>query len=248
VETPERARPETRSEAETRPPEPPWWRTGRPAAARTPLTREGILAAALRVLDRDGLDGVSMRAVAEELGTGAASLYWHVRNKEALLELVVDRVLGEIELPLPEPARWQEQLKEVARTTRRVFRRHRDIARFTLGRVPLGPSLVRIAEWQLALLRAAGVPDRACAYAGDLFGLYVGAYGTEESMGLQSPTGEALSPETVTGMARDYFRSLPSDRFPNVVALADEMMRSDPDERFEFGLDVLVRGLAAQIE
>lgn len=245
----EHAQPDDRAADAAVPPEPPWWRSGRPAAAaRTPLTREGIVEAAVRVLDRHGLDGVSMRAVAEELGTGAASLYWHVRNKEALLELVVDRVLGEIELPPPEPARWQEQLKEVARTTRLVLRRHRDVARFTLGRVPLGPNLVRIAEWQLALLRAAGVPDRACAYAGDLFGLYLGAYGTEESMGPQSPTGEALPPEAVIDMMRGYFRSLPADRFPNIVALADELMRADPDERFEFGLDVLVRGLAAQIE
>src|SRR6266496_4425101 len=148
METDDRAKPTIYPEDGAAPPEPPWWRAGRPAsAARAPLTREGIVEAALRVLDRDGLDGVSMRAVADELGTGAASLYWHVRNKEALLELVVDRVLGEIELPPPEPARWQEQLKEAARTTRLVFRRHRDIARFTLGRVPLGPSLVRIAEW-----------------------------------------------------------------------------------------------------
>jgi hypothetical protein len=170
-----------------------------------------------------------------------------VQNKDALLELVVDRVLGEIDLPPPDPAHWQEQLKELARSTRAALRRHPGIARFTLGRVPLGPNLVRIAEWQIGLLRAAGVPDRACAYAGDLFGLYVGAYGTEESMGLQSPTGEELPPDTVINMARDYFRSLPGDRFPNVTALADELMRADPDDRFEFGLDVLIRGLAAQI-
>jgi len=248
MNTQERDQPLGLSGEAAAPPEPPWWPARRsPTPARAPLSREAIVEGALRVLDRDGLDGVSMRAVAQELGTGAASLYWHVRNKEALLELAVDRVLGEIALPPADPTRWQEQLKEVARTTRAVFRRHRDIARFTLGRVPLGPSLVRIAEWQLGLLRAAGVPDRACAYAGDLYGLYVGAYGTEESMAPQSPTGEELPSEAIVGMARDYFRSLPPDRFPNLVALADEVMRADPDDRFEFGLDLLVRGLAAQI-
>jgi hypothetical protein len=67
-------------------------------------------------------------------------------------------------------------------------------------------------------------------------------------MGLQSPTGEELPPKSVITMARDYFRSLPRDRFPNVVALADDLMRADPDDRFEFGLDVLIRGLATQVE
>src|SRR5689334_22041333 len=68
-------------------PEPPW-RSHAQAARRVPLTRESILEAALRVLDRDGMDGLSMRRVAQELGTGPASLYWHVRNKGELLQLL----------------------------------------------------------------------------------------------------------------------------------------------------------------
>ena len=47
-------------------------------------------------------------------------------------------------------------------------------------------------------------------------------------------------------MIRDYFASLPADRFPHTVALADELVSGGPDERFEFGLDVIVRGLAAR--
>ena len=67
------------------------------------LTKEGIVDAALVVLDRDALEGFSMRAVAVELGTGAGSLYWHVRGKEELLNLMVDRVIGELEVPDPDP-------------------------------------------------------------------------------------------------------------------------------------------------
>ena len=71
-------------------PEPPW-RESR-ETPKTPLTRQAIVEAALRVLDRDGMDALSMRKVGEELGTGAASLYWHVRNKEELLQLVFEAV------------------------------------------------------------------------------------------------------------------------------------------------------------
>jgi len=216
-------------------------------APRAPLSREAIAGAALRLLDRDGLDGLRMRRLAKELGTGAASLYWHVQSKDELLELLVDRVMAEIELPPPDPSRWQEQVKQFARESRQLMRRHRDIARITLGRIPMGPNLLRFVEWSLELARAAGIPDRTAAYAGDLLALYVGAYAFEESLELSSPLGEGPAPGQVPAMLRDYFASLPDARFPNVVALADLLVAGDADERFEFGLDVLVRGLAAQI-
>jgi AcrR family transcriptional regulator len=238
---------EPSAQAGERAPEPPWLRSrARPATgARAPLSRDAIVEAALRVLDRDGLDGVSMRRVATQLGTGAGSLYWHVANKDELLGLVFDRVAGDVELPPPDPQRWQEQYKQVAREARRVLKAHRDIARWSLGRIPMGPSTLRIGEWQLALLRAAGVPDLVAALAGDLFGLYVGAHAFEETLGLASPTGEELSPGETIAMIRGYLASLPPARFPNTVELVDQLMASDSDERFEFGLDVIVRGLAA---
>ena len=81
-------------------PEPPWWRTrdepGR--GERRPLTRDAIVDAALALLDREGLSGLSMRKLAQELGAGAASLYWHVGNKEELLSLLLDRIVGELSL------------------------------------------------------------------------------------------------------------------------------------------------------
>jgi TetR/AcrR family tetracycline transcriptional repressor len=101
-------------------------------------------------------------------------------------------------------------------------------------------------EWMLGLMRAGGVPDRVAAYAGDLVGLYVGAHAFEETLGLVSPTGEELPPEQVLEMMREYLSSLPRSSFPNTVELVDELMSGGPDERFELGLDVIVRGLAAQ--
>src|SRR5919204_4918516 len=116
-------------------PEPPWRAAPRQRPARAPLTREAVVDAALRVLDRDGAEGLSMRRVAEELGSGPASLYWHVASKDKLINLLVDRVVGEIELPPPDPARWQEQFMEGMRQARRVFQRHPGVAGLTLGRI-----------------------------------------------------------------------------------------------------------------
>ena len=100
----------------------------------------------------------------------------------------------------------------------------------------------------LALLRGAGIPDRIAAYAGDLGGLYLGASSYEESLALPSPTGEDLRPDQIVAMFRDYYESLPADQFPNIHATLGELFSGGPDERFELGVDVLIRGLASYVE
>src|SRR5262249_23860425 len=101
---------------------------GRRAPRQRALSREAIATAALEIVDRDGLDALTMRAVADALATGAASLYAHVASKEELLELVVERVIGEIPTPRDlDPERWQEHVKEWGRAVRTVYSRHRDV-------------------------------------------------------------------------------------------------------------------------
>jgi AcrR family transcriptional regulator len=225
-------------------PDPPWRAPLRgQTTPRTPLTRDAIIDAALRVLEREGMDGLSMRKVGEELGTGAASLYWHVRNKDELFQLLFERVTGEVELPEPDPARWQDQLKELGRAMLNVMREHRDVARISLGRIPSGPTLARFVEWMFALLQPVGIPDRVIAFLGDFVSLYIGALAFEESLGLISPTGEDLPPEEIMRMLREYTLSLPADRFPRTHAAVDVIFGGTPDERFEFALDLVVRGL-----
>ena len=226
-------------------PDPPWQAASRARPARAPLSQDAIVHAALRVLDRDGSAGLSMRRVADELGTGPASLYWHVANKDALVNLIIDRVAGEVPLPEPDPDHWQEQLREWLLGVRRVFERHPGVAALTLGRVPTGPNVLRWAEWTLALLRGAGVPDPIAAFAGDLLGLYLGATGYEATLPPPSAGGGPVSAEESTAMVRGYFASLPPDQFPNILATLDELFSGGPEERFELGLDVILRGLAS---
>src|SRR5688500_16523621 len=121
-------------------PEPPWWTPRKVTTARRALSRELIVTAALKVLRAEGIDAVSMRRVAAELDTGAASLYAHVANKEELLDLVFDAVSGEIPLPEPDPARWREQITRLWTDSQEALARNGDIARVALGRVPVGPN------------------------------------------------------------------------------------------------------------
>ena len=209
------------------------------------LTIDAIAAAGLRVVDDEGLDAMTMRRVAQELGTGAASLYAYVDSKERLTELVIDRALAELE---PRPAGdepWQEELKAGLRDVRALFARHRDLARASFARIPLGENALRATEWMIATLRRGELPPKVIAYACDLLPLYVTAIAYEESV----YAGEQVSHDEMAGYVaqmRSYFESLPAARFPNVVAFAAALTAgTEGDERFEFGLDVLIAGLAA---
>jgi TetR/AcrR family transcriptional regulator, tetracycline repressor protein len=223
-------------------PEAPWLRA-RPKRSRPQLSREAIVDAALRVLDCEGAARLSMRRIAEELGTGASAIYWHVANKEQLIQLVFDRVIGEIPQPEVDPERWQEQIKQAARDVRDAMRRHPGIAQVSFGRIPLGPNAIRYHEWHLSVLRAGGLPDRIAALAGDLIHLYVDAFAYEECIGM-TPVSDGDGAASFIGQVRDYLASLPADGFPNMSSLADEITGPGVEERFEFGLEMLVGGLA----
>lgn len=223
-------------------PEPPWR-----AGSRVPITRQAVVEAAVRILDDEGLEALSMRRVAQHLGTGPASLYWHVHNKDELLQLVFEHLNDEIELPEPDPTHWQEQLKQLGRAVRAQAHRHPGYARISLGRIPSGQSLARFAEWMFQLMTPVGVPDAVIAYCGDLFSLYVGAYAFEESLGPPSPTGDPLPAEQIAAMFRDYLTSLSPEQFPHVHRTVGLLFAGDADARFEFGLDVLVKGVESYI-
>jgi AcrR family transcriptional regulator len=221
-------------------PDPPWWHK-RPETARErrPLTRDAIVDAALVLLERDGMEGLSMRRLAQELGTGAASLYWHVGDKEELLSLLLDRIVGEAQVPDPDPEHWQDQVREMARATRRLMRSRRDAAQLSMGRIPTGPHSLPVMERTLAVLAAAALPPRVIAYAADLFALYVGAFAYEESL-TRNPGADAAQ-------FAEYLRSLPPEDFPVITGLAGDLTAGDADTRFEFGVEVLVRGLEALV-
>jgi AcrR family transcriptional regulator len=230
-------------------PTPPWQRhpperTRR--RGREPITREAIVETALRLLDQDGLDELSMRRLADELDTGPASLYWHVGSKDGLLELVFDRVIGEIEMPKPDPGRWQEQLEEVARAGRAMILRHRDIVRISIGRIPMGPNALRVSEGLFAILRAGGVPDQLAVTAHHLLFAIINGFTLDETTDLGVEIESPLD-EQAADAARDYIARLPADEFPNLVAVSEHFGHTDNDQRFDLLIDLFVDGLAQRV-
>ena len=234
-------------------PPPPWQRApDRPSRRRRdPISRDAIVTAAIGLLDREGLAALSMRKLAEELGTGAATLYWHVGSKDGLLDLVMDEIIGEGKIPDPDPPRWQEQLKQVARDQRAGILRHPWVVRVSIGRIPMGPNALRYSERILAILRAGGLPPHLAVQGYLLLIATINGFTIDETGVDDSPADSdsrlPIAPEDlqqVADMARDYIAALPAALFPNMTALADEFAFANPDERFELLIDIFVDGLS----
>lgn len=222
--------------------EPPWRsppRRGR-SVPRPQLSRDLIVGAALKVIESDGGDALTMRRLADEIGVSASALYGYVANKEELVQLVLEQIIAEIPIPPPSGS-WQDLVKTFAREMLGIFKRHPGVAALTMGRVPFGPSMLAGGEYMLSQLRAAGLPDQVAAFVGDLGSLYVGAVALEQEV---TPIAE---PAEFVKQAADWLRSLPEDQFPNTVELADKLVTGNADDRFEWGLDVIVRGLATYL-
>ena len=222
--------------------DPPWRtppRRGRPVP-RPQLSRELIVEAALEVAESGGGDALTMRRVADEIGVSASALYGYVANKEELVQLVLEQIIGEIPIP-PPGGDWQDMIKRFARDMLGIFKKHPGVVALTMGRVPFGPSMLAGGEYILSQLRAAGLPDQVAAFVGDLGSLYVGAVALEQEI---TPITE---PADFVRQASNWLRSLPTDQYPNTVALADKLVAGNADDRFEWGLDVIVRGLATYL-
>jgi AcrR family transcriptional regulator len=228
-------------------PPPPWQRLPDRSTRRRrdPISRDAIVRAAIRLLDAEGLAALSMRRIADELGTGAASLYWHVGSKDGLLDLVFDKIIGEGTIPEPVPGKWREQIKEVAREQRAVCLRHPYVVRLSIGRIPMGPNALRYSERVLAILRAGGLPPALAVQGSHLLIATINGFTLDETgVGDSSARDIEASMRQTADSARDYLASLPVASFPNLVALADEFTYIDRDLSFELLIDIFVDGLA----
>lgn len=233
--------------ADDRLPTPPWRTPAKTRPVRPALSQDGIVDVALRIVATDGIEGVSMRRVAQEFGTGPSSLYAHVANKEELLALMLDRVAEGIELPEPDPGRWKDQIREICFALFHALRRYNDLAGAAFANVPLSYASMRVSERMMTIMIGAGLPPRTAGWALDRLFLYVNSDVYEGSLYLARVRRAGTTPEefarTYFGQLRDYMAALPADRFPMTVAHAGAMTEGDGDVRFAFGLDLILDGL-----
>src|ERR671915_846913 len=133
-------------------------------AGRRPLSRRRVLEAAVRFADREGLGSLTMRRLGAELGVEAMSLYNHVPNKGALLNGMVEVLLGEVEIP-PRGEEWDERIREGYRAFRRLAHEHPNVFPLLVDRPPETMDGVWLVEEFLQTLREAGFGREAALHA-----------------------------------------------------------------------------------
>jgi AcrR family transcriptional regulator len=208
---------------------------------RPQLTRERVVAEALAVIAQDGAQALTMRGLAARLGVVPGALYHHVRNKQQLQDLLLDGVLAEVDVHTDPSPGWPDQLKLLAHRLHAVLEDHPGVAAILKTRDPLGPHSLALAEAFLAPLQAAGFGDREAGLA--VFLLVDYTVGFAVSSPRTSINEQRVRDAAIRTQLHEFFRSLPPDRFPALVALGEHVWVDNREERFTAGLDVLVDGL-----
>lgn len=214
---------------------------------RVPLSRRRVLRAAVELADREGLDALTMRRLAHELGVEAMSLYHHVANKEAVLDGVVEVVVGEIldavgdvDAPAPEDD-WRAALRARVLAAREIMLRHPWAPRVLETRTAMSPEILGYFDGLLGILRAGG-------FSYDLVHHGMHALGSR-ALGF---TQELFEPDEDADADASAMLELMADRFPNLVGMLAEVAHDDPDGtlgwcddqyEFEFGLELILEGL-----
>ncbi len=222
-------------------PAPPWADAGARRtrrAVRPPLDRDQIVTAALRIVDEEGVDALSLRRLADALGVTAMSIYWHVKDKAELLELVGHRVLADIDIPVPD-GDWRQQLAAVHRAMLVGLLKHPNTVEVLIGRARFGPGGLALFDRILLILLEAGfTPDAA-------FDAYTSLY--EFCLGFMAMAGR--SPEFVEMQRQGvmYMLSLPVERFPSIRTVAPVIGRRTLEQQFEIGLQIQIEGIAATL-
>jgi AcrR family transcriptional regulator len=209
------------------------------AAPRIPLTRQRVLEAAVDLADDSGIESLTMRKLGQALGVEAMSLYYHVANKDALLDGMVDLVFAEIELPAA-GAEWRSAMRRRALSARAALRRHPwAIALMESRRTP-GSANLRHHDAVIGCLRQAGFSVPLTAHAYSLLDAYI--YG----FALQEASLPFTTPEETAEVAQSIMAASPADAYPHLAELAVEHVLQpgyDYGDEFEFGIDLVLDGL-----
>lgn len=231
-----------------------WWERRRTTAEppRRPrangLNLDRILDAALAIVDAEGLDALTMRRLADHLGTSHPALYRHVAGHDEIVVLLVDRVLAQVGIDVPDAGRpVGEDAAAVRARAEAALRRYRAVLlehpaltpAFLRGQM-LGPNAMTRREEALRLLLEVGAGPELAARAYLVLTHFVISSAVFEASGAGRSASERAA-------MRSYFDTLPAEEYPAVTALAAELNTTDGDAEFEFGLAALLDRVEAAL-
>ena len=217
-------------------------RTETETRSRTPLSRERALSAAVAVADAEGLDALTMRRLAQELGVEAMSLYYHVANKEDILDGMVEMVFSEIELP-PDATDWRTAMLQRAGSLRAALTRHPWAITIMESRTSPGPATMRHHDWVIGCFRRAGFSVANAAHGFSLIDSYIYGFVMQE---VNLPFTESAGPEELEALVAAILPNLSPDEYPHFVELTvDHVLQPGYryGDEFDFGVRLILDGL-----
>ena len=203
-----------------------------------PLSRARIVRAALCLVDEKGLPALTMRALATELEVSPMALYNHVRDKDELVDLMADLMLGEVDTSVTD-GDWLTQLRALVRSYHQALAAHHHLARVYSGRVRIGPHGLLLIERTIGLLLQGGFSPAEASDA--FFALFTFATGFQQ-MGRIAPLRDGTS-----GEETEYYPALPPERIPAITAVSAHLDGVRRPGRFDYGLELLLAGLQAKL-
>ncbi|GLX69768.1 TetR/AcrR family transcriptional regulator C-terminal domain-containing protein [Paenibacillus glycanilyticus] len=208
-----------------------------------PLDRNRILGAALEVLKEVGLRDLSMKKIADKLHVKTASLYYHVKDKEELMQMLSDRICRDMAWP-ESSVPWQEQIELWAEEFRRVLLTHRDAVELFKQTIARGVERLTQIEKLYQLLVAAGFQDAYIPWISSILKNYVLSFVSENVQLMTIANDQFTSSDNMSEHYDHFYSQLPEDKFPNMIRLAPIVTRPEWEKEFQFGLGVLINGLA----
>jgi AcrR family transcriptional regulator len=220
---------------------------------RDTLTREQIIRAAIELLDADGVEGLSMRRLGDRLGSVATAVYWHVKSKDDLVVLAADTVWGEIDLPDPAEVGWLTAATRIAHDTYTMITRHPWLLPAMSTSLVYGPHKARYDDHCLAVYEGAGFTGADADNAHKTVFAFVLATALGAAAELLWRARVRRDGGDDEEQLRDTIAraSEIAMRFPRLRARIRALRDADPaaagDQSLEFGLQVILDGLQAQL-
>jgi TetR/AcrR family tetracycline transcriptional repressor len=205
------------------------------------LDRDAIVTTALGLLDDVGLDGLTLRRLAQELGVQAPALYWHVRNKRELLDLMAARIMFDnVQMTELGPGQtWSDLLRANAHGQRRALLAHRDGARLVAGARPL-EELLPLLEQILSPLVEAGFTPGQAMRANMTLSLFVGGFVLEEQAERARWAEQALTDDD----RAEFLRLVSRPGLETVITAFAESGDPNGEDAFREGVQLIIDGLA----
>lgn len=204
---------------------------------RRSLTAELIVTKAMDLADAQGVDALSMRKVAGTLGTTAMAIYNHVDGKDALLDLMLDRVVANIQSPDIHGV-WDDMLRRRAHSLRHALLQHPWAAPLLLSRIAIGPAIMHDSNATVGCLVTSGFSYAQADWARNAIDNHVYGFTIQE---LNFP----VDPDQYRAAAAQYLPMISKTDYPFVHGAAEEIINGKYDGKidFSFGLELILDGL-----